>query len=167
MYDKKGKLSQIFCNYPFGGKEIEYSTQKMNYKKLEQRFFDEMRDSLTQFLIEHKDAKFTRFGIDCNTPNDLYLCMDDSEDEDLLFIIADWQYTELGIINLVDFPLDDQQNEKLLASIAKALVSLVSLEEFKSLFETPNFKIVFLDHQGVVKEFYPSVKKILSDEMYC
>lgn len=167
LYDRQGKLSQIFCNYPFGGKEIKYSTQKVNYKKLEQRIFDEMRNSLCEFLSEHKDEKFTRFGLDCNTPDNLFLCMDDTDDDKILYSLADWQHLELAMIDLVDFPLDDQQNEKLLASIAKALVNLVSLDEFKSLFEISNFKIVFLDHQGEVKESYPSVKKILFDEMYC
>lgn len=166
LYDKQGKLSQIFCNYPFGGKGLIYSTQKVNFKKLEERIFVEMRDSLSQFLEKHKGETFTRFGIDSNSPDYLYLCLDDSDDEELLYYLADWKYLEIGEITLIDYPLDDAQNNKLLVSIAKALVSLVSLEEFKPLFSLPNFKIVFLDHQDEVKELSTSVKKILSDKIY-
>lgn len=167
LYDKQRKLSQIFLFYAFGGKEIVYSTQKVNFKKLEQRILLEIKDSLTKFLLEHKDKQFTRLGIDCNSPDYLCICMDDSVDDNILYSLADWEYVELTTIDLVDFPLDDAQNEKLLVCISKVLLNLLSLEEFKHLFETPNFKVVFQDHQGEVKESYPSVRKILSNEMYC
>lgn len=159
LYDAKGKLQQIFCIYPYGEKGIDYSTKRINYKKMEERIYEEMKAGVAQFLLEHKDETFTRFGLDCYSPESLVLSMDVSDKEDTLESLADWEYTEITEIALADVPMDDKQTEKLMGSITKALVRLVGADFFKPLLNAPNFKIVFLDHQGLAKSMYSNVEQ--------
>lgn len=167
LYDKKDTLQLIHRTDAHGGMDTTYSLKKINFKKLEQRIFEEMKSGMEQFMDTHKGEQFTRFAIAADSPHSMYLYIDTSADPEYLQYPADWKYTEIVTVDLIDHPLDDQQTEKLMDCIAKSLIALLNLDMFSELIKNQNFKALLFDHQGFAKEMYKGVDKLLQNKIYC
>lgn len=169
VYNDKKELTSIFRKWPSGRTEITYSTQKINYKKLEDTIYNKCFDAVSAFLNENKGKTFTRFAMDSYTGDiSSYACLafDQSGDAKYADSPADWTDFDFASFDLINFPLDDQQIEKLQEVLAKVAVRLVAANAFSPHQNNPAFKVLLFDHNAPLTEISAKAKKILKEQIY-
>lgn len=182
LYNTKGVLERIQRVYGTGGSEWCYSTLKINYKKLEERLLNEFTAVLDAFLVENENSDpLYVFAIDAYTGHGYAsLSMNTLESFNSNFADlpakqiydvkyespADWEYAEVGEVQLIDFPLDDNEDDKVLQSIAKTYKALIATPQFGALPKTADFVCMFFNHNGNVLFDNKKVKKILAGIEY-
>ncbi|MCL1919233.1 MAG: hypothetical protein FWG14_13235 [Peptococcaceae bacterium] len=166
-YDEKGKLARI-KSFSEGGSRTEYSAEKINFKKLEDRIFEELIEGLNSLLCECQDETLYVLLFHCYIGDGgLNLFANSMEGlkqdkAESLEYIDDWKYCEFHCIDLIDFPLDEE-DEKVLISVAKAIKRLVATPLYESLPKTDDFLCLLQNHDVDVLESNPKIKEILKD----
>lgn len=65
FYKPNGILQKIIRSWDSGGTEVVYTTDKINYKKLEQRLLNEMEEAVLDFTEQNEDKKITVMSFMC------------------------------------------------------------------------------------------------------
>jgi hypothetical protein len=166
-YDTSDSLICINTAYPNGYNEIIYSTLKINYRELRRRLYREIENSVSNFLYEHRDEKFTALALDCYTENrEISFSFDtDINRVDLLFP-AEWKYCNFDAIDIINAPLDNAQLRKVRLIIAELAITLSKAPFFKNLLTYDKFKFLVFDHNALMADYSTKLKKILSAELF-
>ncbi|MCL1918285.1 MAG: hypothetical protein FWG14_08215, partial [Peptococcaceae bacterium] len=134
LYDAKSVLACIHRTWEDGQRKMVYTTETINFKKFSHKFLLGLENAVIVFLEEHKNEKFTRFAMDCYSGhNYVSLSMDTSADEEYKDSPVDWLYYDFASLPLIDFPLDDRQEDKLIKAVVQAARALKRSEGFASL----------------------------------
>ena len=153
IYDTKSVLSCIRRLWPSGHTEMTYSTMKINFKAFGQKLFESSEQAVSAFLSEHSGEQFTRFALDCYSGHGyVSLCMDNSTDDNFKESPADWAYCDFASLPLIEFPLDDKQEETLMKTIVKFAGKLKESDCFKPMMANPAFKNLVFNHNETICE---------------
>jgi hypothetical protein len=153
IYDAKNTLSCIRQIWPEGGTRMIYSTMRINYKAFGAKLLECAQQAVSAFLCEHDGEQFTRFAMYCFTGHSyVCLCMDTSTDDETEESPADWTYFDFANFPLIDFPLDDQQEENLMKSIVKVAKEFKETECFQTLTANTAFRIMVFNHEYLICE---------------
>ncbi|GAA0077048.1 hypothetical protein UT300005_14260 [Clostridium sp. CTA-5] len=167
FYKSNGILQKIIRSWDSGGTEVVYTTDKINYKRLEQRLLNEMEKSILGFTEQNSDKKITLMAFMCY-PGHGYLSLSadtcDCVDKDSP---ADWEYVDFASSNLVDIPLDDKEEEKVLTTIAKVADAITKLTVFSKLSKADGFYCTMFNHdEEYIEQTNIKLKKLLRDNPY-
>ena len=153
LYDANEVLQTIHRIWPKGQKDTIYSTAKVNFKSLGQRLLAETEQAVSAFLQEHNNEHLSRFALDCYTGHGyVSLCMDTDPEETYKDSPADWAYEDFKSLPLIEFPLDDNQTEKLRKTVIQMAGELLKVECFQKLTANAGFQILVFDHNELIWE---------------
>ena len=153
IYDGKSTLACIRRVWQNGYTQMDYSIKKINYKSLKQRLLTETEQAVVAFLQAHNVEHFTRFALDCYTGHGyVSLCMDTNSDEKYKDSPADWAYCDFASLPLIEFPMDDNQTEKVKKVVIQVAEDLLKAESLRKLTTDSAFKILVFDHNELLDE---------------
>ncbi len=177
-YDKNGKLECIIETFSSGDTRIRYSTKKINYKKLTARLETELASNVKDFLnklssdvtqddVYYDEEDVTVIGFTCQPAHQcLDVAMHTDEFEEYLNP-ADFTYKIVCSLDLINRPLDDEEERKIVLASVNAINNFTRSDVFKSIPKAEEFcaTIFYYDLEHYEKE-NDDVKKILKDNPY-
>ncbi len=166
-YDKKYNLECIIKRHSNDYLTTLYSTKKINYKNLTERLETELTSSIKKFISNYTDDDITVVGFTCQPAhNCFYISMHTDEFEEYLNP-ADFTYEIVCSLDLIDRPLDDEEERKVVLASVNAINNFTRSDVFKSIPKAEEFcaTIFYYDLEYYEKE-NDDVKKILKDNPY-
>ena len=166
-YDKKNTLECIQKNYSNDYTKTVYSTQKINYKKLTERLETELASSVKDFLDSYDDDDVTVIGFTCQPAHNCFDISIHTDEFEEYLSPADFTYEEVCSLELVDHPLGDEEEEKVVMASINAINNFTSSEVFKSIPKAEDFcaTIFYYDLEYYEQE-NDYARKILKNNPY-
>lgn len=167
-YRDNGNLLKIIRSCENGYNEVIFSSQKIQYKKLEERLYSELIDVFSEFAQKHGEEKLSALGFVVWTGHGyLTVSAHTGAINDKEYVPAEWSYNELGNLELIRQPLDESEAEHVLASAVKAIDRAVMSEAFEKIEKEKDFYCTIFEHdEEEIERKRTNVKKILKDNPY-
>ena len=167
-YKKNGDLLKIIRSCANGFTDTIFSTQKIQYKKLEERLYNELLDVFAVFAQKHGEEKLSALGFVVWTGHGyMTVSAHTGAVNNKECIPAEWSYNELAKLELVRQPLDESEAEHVLASAVKAVDGAVMSEVFEKIKKEKDFYCTVFEHdEEEIEKKRANIKKILKDNQY-
>lgn len=158
IYNDENELIKIIRYCDNGYNDVSYSCEKIDYKKLENKITNELKN-IVYPLLSNNEIKTLAFNC-CVEEGMLEIYGSDNENVDY-DNIYEWKYNDLENIELIRYPLADSEYEKILLTCAKAINNLASSDGFKE--KSNSLVCLFYNHStNSYIEIPDKIKKMLS-----
>lgn len=167
-YKDNGELLKIIRSCANGYKEVRFTSQKIQYKKLEERLYNELIKAFSDFVQNHGEEKLSVMGFVVWTGHgDMTLSASTGALGDKKYFPAEWSFSELVDFELVRQALDEKEAKHVLASAVRAADRAVLSEVFKKIKKEEDFYCTIFEHdEEEIEKKRVNIKKILKDNPY-
>ena len=146
-YKQNGELLKIIRSYDNGYTEVCFTTQKIQYKKLEERLYNELIDVFNDFVQNHGEEKLSALAFVVWTGHgNMTVSAHTGALDGKEHYPAEWSFNELANLELVQQPLDEKEAEHVLASAIRAADRAVMSKEFEKIKKEKDFYCTVFEH---------------------
>lgn len=167
-YKDNGDLLKIIRSCENGYTEVRFTSQKIQYKKLEERLYNEFIDVFSEFARKHGEEKLSALGFVIWTGHgNITVSANTGALVDKEYFPAEWKFNELANLELVRQPLDEDEAKHVLESAVRAVDRAVMSEVFERIKKEKDFYCTIFEHdEEEVEKKRANIKKILKDNPY-
>lgn len=167
-YKDNGDLLKIIRSCANGYMEVRFTTQKIQYKKLEEKLYNELIKAFYDFVNNHGEEKLSVVGFVVWTGHgNMTLSASTGSLGDKKYTPAEWDYSELADFELIRQPLDEKESEHVFTSAVRAADRAVLSEVFEKIHKEEDFYCTIFEHdEEEIERKRVNIKKILKDNPY-
>ena len=166
-YKPDGTLQKIIKEWATGGTQVKYTTEKINYKKLQDRIFNDVEQALLNFVEHNSNEKLVILSFECYTGHG-YLSMS-ADVGNCIYpdSPADWSHTDICSTTLIEAPLDCAETQKILETIAKVADDITKKDFFINMLKASGFYCTMFHHDMEhIEQDNKKLSKILSNNVF-
>ena len=167
-YNKDGNLLKIIRSCANGYTEVVFSTQKIQYKKLEERLYNELLESFSEFALNHVEVIISALAfVVCTGHGYMTVSANMGALDGKEYYPADWSFNVLANLELVRQPLDENEAGHVLEAAVKAADRALMSESFNKIKKDKDFYCTVFEHdEEEIEKKRVNIKKILKDNPY-